>query len=106
MSKQSEKTVYGPSDDNPPIRKEIQEYMYSHQMIDPVLWYPIIAISGDIPKKLKEWRVMRDFTLRMVEEKTGVSNCYLSQLETGKVKNPSFTVVVKLCNLYQVKLII
>lgn len=84
--------------------KEI--YPYSHQNVDPILWHPIVATVEDIPKSFKEWRIWRDFTLRQVEDKTGISNAYLSQLETGKVKNPSFTVVVKLCNLYQVKLII
>ena len=39
-------------------------------------------------------------TLRFVEEKTGISNCYLSQLETGKIKKPSFNAVIKLVRLY------
>jgi len=39
-------------------------------------------------------------TLRQVEDKTGISNAYLSQLETGKITNPSFSVVIKLHNLY------
>jgi DNA-binding Xre family transcriptional regulator len=99
-------TVYGPSEDNPPIKKEIEEYMYSHQKVDSILWHPIVATVDDIPKSLKEWRIWRDFTLRQVEEKTGISNAYLSQLETGKVKKPSFDGVVKMCNLYVVKLII
>jgi len=41
------------------------------------------------------------FTLRKVEELTGISNAYLSQLETGKVKKPSYDTVVKLMALYQ-----
>jgi len=94
----------GPSEHNPPISEEIKQF--SHQKVDPICWYTIIATVHDIPSKLKEWRLCRDFTLRMVEEKTSISNAYLSQLETGKVKKPSFDVVVKLCNLYQVKVII
>jgi len=39
-------------------------------------------------------------TLRQVEDKTGISNAYLSQLETGKIKNPSYRVVEVLYRLY------
>lgn len=83
-----------------------KETTYSHQNIDPILWYPITAKASDVPSCLKEWRIYRDFTLRQVEAKTGISNCYLSQLETGKTTNPSFAVIVKLCELYQVRLTI
>lgn len=38
--------------------------------------------------------------LREVEEKTGISNAYLSQLETGKIENPSYKVVYALWKLY------
>lgn len=97
-------TVYGPSEHNPPDMEWVREF--SHQKVDPVCWHPIVATVHDIPSKFKEWRILRDFTLRMVDAKTGISNAYLSQLETGKVNKPSFDVVVKLCNLYIVKLII
>ena len=39
-------------------------------------------------------------TLREVEAKAGVSNAYLSQLEGGKIKQPSPQVLHKLCELY------
>lgn len=48
----------------------------------------------------RELRLARKFTLRQVEEMTGISNAYLSQLETGKIKKPSYEVVQKLNNLY------
>ena len=83
-----------------------QEFEYSHQKVDKILWHPIYAAPEDVPSKFKEWRVMRDFTLRQVEKQTGISNCYLSQLETGKVNKPSFDVVVKLLRLYLVELTI
>jgi len=68
------------------------------------IWDMIEATPENATFKLKEWRRQRGFTLRQVEEKTGISNAYLSQVETGKVKNPSFDVMVKLCRLYFVKM--
>jgi transcriptional regulator with XRE-family HTH domain len=42
------------------------------------------------------------FTLRTVEEVTGVSNAYLSQLENGKVLKPSANILLKLSELYKI----
>lgn len=39
---------------------------------------------------------------RAVEAETGVSNAYLSQLETGKIRTPSPTVLHSLAQLYDV----
>ena len=50
-------------------------------------------------------RVARDrknLTLRAVENATGVSNAYLSQLENGKIRRPSPVVLHKLSELYEV----
>lgn len=50
-----------------------------------------------------EWKRIRmamGLTLRQVEEKTGLSNAYLSQLENGKIKKPSHEVVMKLNEIY------
>ena len=41
-------------------------------------------------------------TLRAVEEETGISNAYLSQLEHGKIKMPAPQNLYKLAELYQV----
>jgi HTH-type transcriptional regulator, competence development regulator len=41
-------------------------------------------------------------TLRAVEQATEVSNAYLSQLESGKIKQPSPIVLYKLSQLYGV----
>lgn len=43
-------------------------------------------------------------TLRDLERETGVSNALLSQIETGKVKQPSFHTVVKIARALNVKL--
>lgn len=52
---------------------------------------------------INNWKAIRrikGLTLRQVEEITGISNAYLSQLENGKIKKPSYDVVMKLRNIY------
>lgn len=51
---------------------------------------------------LKKIRKEKRLTLRTVEHETGVSNSYLSQVENGKIKKPSPTVLLKLSNFYNV----
>lgn len=51
---------------------------------------------------LRSARERKNLTLRAVEEATGVSNPYLSQLESGKVRQPSPVVLHKLSELYEV----
>jgi len=51
---------------------------------------------------LKQVRKDKNLTLRAVEEKTEVSNAYLSQLETGKINNPSPVVLHKLADCYKI----
>lgn len=41
-------------------------------------------------------RECKGWTLRDLERETGVSNALISQIETGKVKDPGFTTVVRL----------
>jgi transcriptional regulator with XRE-family HTH domain len=53
---------------------------------------------------LKELREIQKFTLRQVEEVTGISNAYLSQLENDKITKPSANVLYKLSNIYNVEL--
>lgn len=43
-----------------------------------------------------------ELTLRAVEEETGISNAYLSQLEHGKIKTPAPQNLYKLAELYRV----
>lgn len=50
---------------------------------------------------LKAARQRKDLSLRAVEEAVGISNAYLSQLEQGKIKQPSPVVLYKLCQLYE-----
>ena len=53
---------------------------------------------------LKEAREMITFTLRQVEDATGISNAYLSQLENDKIKKPSANVLYKLASIYKIEL--
>lgn len=61
--------------------------------------YPVGAVIG----KLAFWRKKNKYSLRQVQELTGISNAYLSQLETGKIAKPSFDYISRLLKLYQIK---
>jgi transcriptional regulator with XRE-family HTH domain len=49
---------------------------------------------------LRRVRKERKLTLRGLEEKTGISNAYLSQIENGKIFKPSPSVLHKLAGFY------
>jgi HTH-type transcriptional regulator, competence development regulator len=51
---------------------------------------------------LRDLRRARRLTLREVEEKSGVSNSYLSQVENGRILQPSPHVLQKLGEAYEV----
>ena len=51
---------------------------------------------------LKQAREFKQVSLRTVEEKTGVSNAYLSQLENDKIKKPSADILHKLAIEYSI----
>src|SRR5215475_1048674 len=51
---------------------------------------------------LKSAREDRALSLRGVEKETGISNAYLSQLESDKIKQPSPTLLHKLAETYEV----
>ena len=53
-------------------------------------------------KELNDIRTMRKLSLRDVEQATGISNAYLSQLENNKVSKPSPHFLHKLGKLYGV----
>jgi len=56
----------------------------------------------DLGKTLLAARERKCMTLRDVERRIGVSNAYLSQLENGKIRAPSPTVLHKLASLFEV----
>jgi transcriptional regulator with XRE-family HTH domain len=51
---------------------------------------------------LQAARDAKKLSLRGVEKAVGVSNAYLSQLESGKIKQPSPSVLHKLAELYEI----
>ena len=55
-------------------------------------------------KYLLNARLSSFFTLRDVEEKTGISNSYLSQIERGLRKFPSIPMLIKLGKVYNLSL--
>ena len=49
-------------------------------------------------------RENKGWSLRDLERETGISNALLSQIETGRVKQPGFQNVVKIARALNVKL--
>lgn len=49
-------------------------------------------------------RECKGLTLRDLEKRTGISNALLSQIETGRVKEPSWRNVVKIAKALGLKL--
>lgn len=58
---------------------------------------PQYPMSGET---MRELRKAKGYTLRQVEDATGISNSYLSQMETGKINKPSNHVISLLINFY------
>jgi HTH-type transcriptional regulator, competence development regulator len=51
---------------------------------------------------LRQARDLKKLALRSVEEMTGISNAYLSQLENDKIKKPSADILHKLAIAYKI----
>jgi transcriptional regulator with XRE-family HTH domain len=60
------------------------------------------SMSEKLGQYLKHQRKNQNFTLRDVEQKTRISNAYLSQLENNKIFNPSPSVLHKLADCYEI----
>jgi len=56
----------------------------------------VIASTIQLGEMLALAREVNGLTLRDLEAKTGVSNALISQIETGKIKDPGFSTVVRL----------
>lgn len=52
--------------------------------------------------KLKALRLKRNFTQAQLAQKTGISQAYINELESGKKTNPSSTVLNKLSRALEV----
>jgi len=55
-------------------------------------------VLGDI---LRHARNRRDLTLREVEDRTGIPNAHLSQIERGQIQRPDQQILWKLSQLYE-----
>ena len=53
---------------------------------------------------LKNSRKNLGLTLRQIEEASGISNAYLSQLENDKIKKPSANILYRISELYKIEL--
>jgi transcriptional regulator with XRE-family HTH domain len=62
----------------------------------------VTSASTELGSELRRIRRTRGDTLRVVEDATGISNAYLSQLETGKISKPSPNFLYKLAEFYEV----
>jgi len=58
--------------------------------------------NSTLGEYLQAAREAKKLSLRAVEKATGVSNAYISQVESGKIKQPSPTILYKLSELYQI----
>jgi len=56
--------------------------------------------SKTLSQVLRSARERRSLTLRSVEDATGISNAYLSQLEHNRIRQPSPVILHKLSELY------
>jgi HTH-type transcriptional regulator, competence development regulator len=56
---------------------------------------------GKLGQYLWDLRAVKKLTQRQAEEATGVSNAYLSQIETGKITQPSPQVLLKIADAYE-----
>ena len=64
-------------------------------------------MSHSIDTMRREFRIARQnrkLSLREVETKTGISNAFLSQFESGKAKNIGLINFLKLCEIYGIKI--
>ena len=59
-------------------------------------------MTEKLGETLRQTRKEKNLTLRAVQERTSLSNAYLSQIETGKIERPSPNVLFKLAKLYGV----
>jgi transcriptional regulator with XRE-family HTH domain len=74
----------------------------THQACLDILSNMITNSKNNLGSYLRSLRDARGLTLRGVEDITGISNAFLSQIESGKVKQPSPVNLYKLAQLYEV----
>jgi len=63
-----------------------------------------MKIRNNLSEILSLCREIKGLTLRQVEEATGISNAYISQLENGVAENVSFLYIIRLSKFYGVSI--
>jgi len=76
------------------VKKQVKEEEPKAEFVLTPKW------NWDLDMDFKKLRKDNGYTLREVEKLTWISNAYLTQLETGKIKKPSYDTVMKLKDLY------
>jgi len=61
-------------------------------------------VATQLGPKLAAERAARQWTLREVEQRTGISNAHLSQVELGKIQRPSPRMLRVLAQVYELDL--
>jgi transcriptional regulator with XRE-family HTH domain len=65
---------------------------------------PLADVSTDAEARLGEIlrraRMHRGYTLREVQERTGIMNAHLSQIEQGRIRRPNSALLWRLAELY------
>ena len=69
-----------------------------HVVISVVKGNDIVEQLGEI---LKEYRSKKSLTQTEAAQKLGISRTYLSQMENGTANNPSFSLAVRILNLWK-----
>lgn len=77
-------------------KKQFENFDLVYELTVPIPTIEPINVTDNFRQR----RLEKAMTLREVEKVTGISNSYLSQLETGKIKKPSYSVVLQLNALY------
>lgn len=62
------------------------------------------SYSDKLGQKIRERRKNQDMTLSLLAKRTGISKSYLSNIETGKVDNPSINAFKKIANALRLEL--
>lgn len=62
--------------------------------------YSLMILNDFSGEWFHKLRKEKGYTLRQTEDATGISNSYLSQFETGKIKKPSHHVIKTLLDWY------
>ena len=93
VSANNEQEAFGKAYDL--CQNDLKEFDLVYRLVVPIPDAEIKELN------YKQKRLSKGLTLRQVEEKTGISNAYLSQLENGKIKKPSYDTIQKLNAVYE-----